>query len=652
MDRPSAILAQTVDPDRAPRILFANLYPKQVWYFMAMFIALVTACHIISLVHARLTRTYAPPLTDTPLRHGVSWQRLPLATLNLFRTITFRWSIVIASSYTLNVADFLLGAMYLTVLFTWTFINTKNSKGLKYDPKYWANRCVHIAGSQLPLMTAFGMKNNFMSFLTGVSFDKLEHLHRVMARVICVLFWVHGYGRASLSFGDLTTEYWFRIGVAGASALTLLCLLSIRPLRSRSYEVFMYLHLVLGVITLAGAYVHSAEFGYGVYIWPSFFLWGLDRFLRLVRICLVNSQLFKSDTGKPHVTSDATVTVLSPHFLRILVDAPPYFFWRPGQSAYLTIYDAYPASLAEAHPFTVANAPHWLEDNPASSVEEGSSSNEEKGDLSRTKETGIGKSKYRPQLKFILRVREGFTKRLVDSVLANPDSNGVSRSFKAFVDGPYSSPPDMGGFETAVLICGGSGVSFALPLFLDLIQAARAKTNPRCKRVVFVWAVRDPDQLNWIADDVTHALSTISSKSDMAPAIDIRLYVTTAAADTQSFEGEDRPPGASDPEAPGPTVVGTDPNPSIARAENIDPTAKDRLLAVPGVQLIYGRPDIKGIVGTEIAEARGAVGITVCGTAELAQSVRNALRDGIARFLDVLRGGPSVLLHVEGFGNT
>jgi hypothetical protein len=118
------------------------------------------------------------------------------------------------------------------------------------------------------------------------------------------------------------------------------------------------------------------------------------------------------------------------------------------------------------------------------------------------------------------------------------------------------------------------------------------------------------DQLNWIADDVTHALSTISSKSDMAPAIDIRLYVTTAAADTQSFEGEDRPPGASDPEAPGPTVVGTDPNPSIARAENIDPTAKDRLLAVPGVQLIYGRPDIKGIVGTEIAEARGAVGIT------------------------------------------
>ncbi|KAJ7864414.1 ferric reductase NAD binding domain-containing protein [Mycena leptocephala] len=529
MDRPSAILAQTVDPDRVPRILLAQSVPKASMVLHATFIALV-------------------------------------ATLNLFRTITFRWSIVIAGSYTLNVADFLLGAMYLTVLFTWTFINTKNSKGLKYDPKYWANRCAHIAGSQLPLMTAFGMKNNFMSCL--------EHLHRVMARVICVLFWVHGYGPRN--FGDLTTEYWFRIGVAV----------------TKSSCIFISL---LGVITLAGAYVHSAEFGcVRVYIWPSFFLWGLDRFLAP----------FSNRTGKPHVTSDATVTVLAPlppHPRR----RAPVFLLAPGPERLSHDLRRVPNLARRGAPVHRCNAPHWLEDDPlpgdepASSVKEGS--NEEKGGLSRTKETGIDKSKDRPQLKFI------------------------------------SASPPMRGFETVVLICGGSGVSFALPLFLDLMQSVGrpSKTNPRCKRVVFVWAVRDPDQLNWIADDW----------SDMAPAINIRLYVTTAAADTQSFEGEDRPLDASDPRH-------LNPNPSIARAENIDPTAKDRLLAVPGVQLIYGRPDIKGIVGTEIAEARGAVGITVCGTAELAQSVRNALRDGIARFLDVLRGGPSVLLHVEGFGNT
>ncbi|KAJ7239616.1 hypothetical protein B0H12DRAFT_1136007 [Mycena haematopus] len=183
MDLSSSVLrlrAQKVDPDRIPRITLANLYPKQVWYFMAAFIVVVFACHTGSVLHAYVTRKHGPP-KDASLRHAVSWNRLPLAALNLFRTITFRWSIVIAGSYTLNVADFILAAGYIAVLFTWTFINSKNTLGRKYDPKYWANRCAHIAGSQLPLMTAFGMKNNFISFLTGVSFDKASNLgHRMI----------------------------------------------------------------------------------------------------------------------------------------------------------------------------------------------------------------------------------------------------------------------------------------------------------------------------------------------------------------------------------------------------------------------------------------------------------------------------------------
>ncbi|KAJ6525947.1 hypothetical protein B0H19DRAFT_970901 [Mycena capillaripes] len=642
MDFPTDAVKQSVDPDRVPRILLANLYPKQVWYFMATFIGLVAACHAISLLHAHWTRKQAPPSADAPLRHGVSWRRLPLATLNLFRTITFRWSIVVAGSYTLNVADFLLATMYLGVLFTWTFINSKNLKGQKYDPKYWANRCAHIAGSQLPLMTAFGMKNNFMSYCPRVRirFSRSTPGSKWVSRL-----------------ADDPTEYWFKIGVTGASALTLLCLLSVRPLRSRSYEFFMYIHLVLGILTLVGAYIHSAEFGYGAYIWPAMFLWGLDRFLRIVRISFVNSQLFPTNSNsnstkiRRGIASDATVTVLSPHFLRILVDTPPYFIWRAGQSAYITICGAYPTSITEAHPFTITNAPH--EDGlpgsdgaaSASSVEEGS--NEEKADS--TKESEKVKENAPRQLTFILRVREGFTKRLVDSVLANPNSNGVSRSFKAFIDGPYSSPPVVRGYETVVFILSPSTCTTVRSNFI-FHRAARAKTNSRCSRVVFVWAIRDPDQLNWIAEAVTQALSNTSA-ADAGPTIDIRLHVTTAPEDTQSFEGEERSSVSTDPEAAGSTV-GTDPNPGIARAEKIDPAAKGRLLAAPDVKLIYGRPDIKGIVGTEIAQARGAVSVSVCGTTELAQSVRNALRDGRERFMDVLRGGPSVVLHVEGFGNT
>jgi hypothetical protein len=121
---------QSVDPDRIPRIALADLYPKQVWYFLATFIALVTACHFVSKFNAYLTRQHAPrgTTTDSVSARRISWRRLPLALLNLWRTAAFRWSLTLnlagAGVYTFGVADFLVAGMYITVLFTWTFINS------------------------------------------------------------------------------------------------------------------------------------------------------------------------------------------------------------------------------------------------------------------------------------------------------------------------------------------------------------------------------------------------------------------------------------------------------------------------------------------------------------------------------------------------
>jgi hypothetical protein len=60
---------------------------------------------------------------------------------------------------------------------------------------------------------------------------------------------------------DHEGTYWLRIGATGVSSLTLLSLLSIRPLRSCNYEAFKYAHTVLGVLALSCAYRHAAEFG-------------------------------------------------------------------------------------------------------------------------------------------------------------------------------------------------------------------------------------------------------------------------------------------------------------------------------------------------------------------------------------------------------
>lgn len=86
---------------------------------------------------------------------------------------------------------------------------------------------------------------------------------------------------------------------------------------------------------------------------------------------------------------------------------------------------------------------------------------------------------------FIIRGREGFTSKLREHA-----KNGKATSVPAFVDGPYGYPPDLTQYSTAILVSGGSGVSYTLPLLLDLVSKARAGTTA-VQRVIFVWAIRD-----------------------------------------------------------------------------------------------------------------------------------------------------------------
>ncbi|KAK0473729.1 hypothetical protein IW261DRAFT_674727 [Armillaria novae-zelandiae] len=62
------------------------------------------------------------------------------------------------------------------------------------------------------------------------------------------------------------------------------------------------------------------------------------------------------------------------------------------------------------------------------------------------------------------------------------------------------------------------------------------------------------------------------------------------------------------------------------------------------------RPDLTGIIDRELSICSGGtVSINVCGTMTLAETVRCALRT--PRYIDIMKGGPSVVLHVEAFGS-
>ncbi|KAK0439364.1 iron reductase [Armillaria borealis] len=580
----AVVAAQTVDPDRVIRIGRAAEYPKQVWYFIASSVALVSLCHCLSLVYT-YTRTLKPASKGIAPRGRVSLLRLPHALVELFRIVSFRCTIPVGQSHSLNVAEVFLTAAYIAVVFTWSLINSTATTGLKLDPKYWANTAGNIAASQLSLLVALGMKNNIFSFLTGISFDKLNYLHRMVARVLCVLIWVHAGGRVHCFFlllaGAVTWDHpWVQCGLLAGVSLTLLSLVSIRPIRDAGYEVFKVVHLALAFIFILSAYFHSNGLGLGYYVWPSILLWGLDRFLRALRLFLFIS--------KTTLNGNATVDVLSSHFLRLKVVKPKFLRWAPGQSVYLTIPGV---SLIQAHPFTIS---------------------------------GVETVDSEEKLVFLIRVRDGLTRRLL---------NKAQDGYKAtvFLDGPYSSPPLLRGHERVILIAGGSGVAFTLPLLLDVLRQCKAG-KPPCSRVLFVWAIRDASHIAWISGLLHGALDGVSNVE-----VDIYIYITEGA---QEGEGEwDDSSVNMDPEDKAEEL------PTSSQAGISDPNIS-RFVTISKRQ----RPDLTGIIDRELSACSGGtISINVCGTTALAETVRCALRK--PRCTDILKGGPSVVLHVEAFGS-
>ncbi|KAJ7436564.1 ferric reductase like transmembrane component-domain-containing protein [Mycena latifolia] len=608
--------ARAVNPDRAPSHARTYAYPPRVWYFIASFIALVSFYHFTKLLVSRMS-SKKPAISTAGGRGRSSLRRIPLAILNNVRTVIFRTTLSLGGSYKLNVTELFIACAYIATLFTWALINTTNLEGVMLSPQYYANRIGLIAATQFPLVIALGMKNNIITFLTGISFDKLNILHRIAARVLCVMLWIHGSGhfiengRAG-NLEDLQ-ETWFRCGIMAISALTLLCILSVQPLRSRAYELFLVAHFSFALIFLGGAYYHAANNGLGYYMWPSLMVWGFDRFLRFIRIFFVNggySTLFNTKSSHP---LRAKIEVISPQFLRVTLRRPDYFRWSPGQLAYLAI-PSVSAMPWEAHPFTIAS----IDGDIPRAVESQTPSRDE----SCEKETSVESVEamaetltpgYSKKLVFLLRVHDGFTKRLFNAA----NSSSTDETFGTYIDGPYCSPPSVRGFETVLLFCGGSGISFTLPLLLDLIRCARMGTNPTCRRVLFVWAIRHSEQIKAISDDLLRALHGVSDSLR----VDIRIHVTAPVEDTE---------------------------PGVEKSEG-SITSNAKVLEAPGVQILPGRPQVPEIVKSEVAAASGSISVNVCGTAGLTENVRSALR-AASSTSDILKGGPSINLHVEAFG--
>ncbi|KAF7291233.1 FAD-binding FR-type domain-containing protein [Mycena indigotica] len=150
------------NPDKTISKYRNHQYPVELWWTLAAFIGLLTVIHWTTVV-IRLTR----------IKKGPSSVR---AGLHFVRAAAFRVQIPYGVGHSINVAEFLAACAYIVTIFTWQFINTTDLKGNRFTLRYWTNRAGHIAAAQFPLLIGLGMKNNFISLLTGVSYEKARRL--------------------------------------------------------------------------------------------------------------------------------------------------------------------------------------------------------------------------------------------------------------------------------------------------------------------------------------------------------------------------------------------------------------------------------------------------------------------------------------------
>lgn len=397
--------------------------------------------------------------------------------------------------------------------------------------------CISLA--QLPLIFLLAGKNNFVGWLTGTSYERLNWLHRWVSRCLLLTVLLHmGYWFADWApynyIGKkVRTDDITQHGLISGAILLWIVISSVSPIRGWKYEFFVIQHLGSMAVFLAFVYMHVSSWPMYVriYIWIPIALVCFDRFVRGIWVLYTNLSFFHPQQRNLDQMSSlwackADFTPLPHDTTRITIYNPPVS-WRPGQHVFLSCHTVVPL---QSHPFTIASIP------------------------------ADGK------MEFYVRSEKGATARFFRhaSTLYLSPSPGPRKSVA--IDGPYGRMRPLRQFDRVVLFAGGTGATFTVPLLRDIVahwknaQGASpdSSTNPQTlppgaatRHVRFIWVVRSRDQLSWFAAQLSRVAEDVAKLREAGQdvAVDVSVYVTCDPSFT-----DDRKTTAADTSDPAPAL--------------------------------------------------------------------------------------------------
>ncbi|KAL9037340.1 MAG: hypothetical protein Q9180_003773 [Flavoplaca navasiana] len=426
-------------------------------------------------------------------------------------------------------------------------------------------RTGYIATAQLPLVVLLAGKRNIIAWFTGSSYERLNWLHRWVARILFLTvtvhmgFWFTNWARYDYIKIQLATNPIVQRGFAAWFILLWIVLSSLAPIRRWNYELFVIQHIVTFVGFFVAVYLHlPAELKLWVWIPVAFFLF--DRVFRACATLVVNVSLL----NKPPTTlaPKATFEPLSANTTRITI-SNPRFKWEAGQHVFLSCHGLAPL---QAHPFTIASLP------------------------------ADGK------LEFLVKSKSGSTRNFLrhaeDSRGLPPASSNKCHDRSVILEGPYGRIRPLRQFDSVFLIAGSSGATFTVPLMKDIVSNWTVNTQGRfdtsnplmpssqcaaTRLIRFVWVIKSRSQYTWFASELetVNAIVTQLKNASHKVEVEMSIYITCDEnlEAVNTFSGRNIVLEGKDPEAYG----GTPCTPQDNRPEYVSEKAKDSVMSIDSV---------------------------------------------------------------------
>lgn len=480
----------------------------------------------------------------------------------------------------------------------------------KNDVYYWERigyRNAWVTLTQFPLLYLLSTKVNVIGFLIGTSHERLNWLHRWVARTMFVTATVHGFHFWTMwvraEFLDYALEIMplVKYGLAAWAILLWNVVTGIVPIRRLSYEIWVAQHVLTSIIMLWLLHKHIPANARWL-LWMSISFLVFDRVMRWILLLWQNVRLRSNGSacqGMKHLGHRVAARVVGPSTTVITIK-DVHFEWKAGQHIYLWLPRLGPF---EAHPYTIACA-HKIEGTCCCN-----------------------------SIQLVVRAHNGFSKRIHQYATKNPSSE-----LTGFVSGPYGVPPRWDIFETLVLIGASTGASFVVPILECVADAQKANCT---RRVEVVLVARTPEEIQYYVERAEEAGRMVRAKG-----VTVSIHVAITGASKPLASPEPQSQSGSDGIQAAKTgcccSAPSEKTPDEEACSSASSTIPDL------IRQYTSRPDIEALIREPVEQAWGETGVVVCGGREIVARTRNCVsRLSDERAVHKGTGAQGIGLHVE-----